>query len=98
MKSSKNNVKRIRFLIALVSANLVSMQPIQYIHHEGPFDFDVEGSEIIKAARLLLASCCIKGNCVCPPRWGQCKYLQAHHNYREKQARLQNAWRERKSS
>ncbi len=61
-------------------------------------EFTVYGHEIKLISRLVLASCCIKGHCVCPARWGQCKYLLAHNSYLEKKAQAfqPNVWHEEK--
>jgi hypothetical protein len=99
MKSLKNkdNNFKIKFFVCFLgligSYNIAAM-----LHPNGPFDFDTTGDEIKKAARLLLASCCIKGHCVCPARWGQCKYLLAHNSYLEKKAQVlqPNIWHEEK--
>lgn len=99
MKSLKNkdNNFKMKFFVCFFgligSYNIAAM-----LHPDGPFDFDATGDEIKKAARLLLASCCIKGHCVCPAQWGQCKYLLAHNSYLEKKSQpvQLNDWRQEK--
>lgn len=99
MKSLKNKDNNFKMKLLVCFFGLIgSYNIVAMLDPNGPFDFNAPGYEIKKAARLLLASCCIKGHCVCPVRWGPCKYLLAHHNYLEKKSQpvQLNDWRQEK--
>lgn len=97
MKSLKNNdsmklsMQLSRYLLLFAcTGNMLAMEPRLM-----PEEY-ITGEEILKVVRLLLACECIKGHCVCPRARAQCRYLDAHNNYREKQARARQLsnWRE----
>lgn len=92
---NKDNMKfsiqlSVYLLLLTCNSNRLAMEP-----RLTPEEY-ITGEEILKVVRLLLASECIKGHCVCPHNRAQCKYLDAHSNYREKQARARQLsnWRE----
>lgn len=94
LKNNDNMKLSIQFSVNLMLfasiAHMLAMEPRQLSEEY------ITGREISKLVRLLLASECIKGNCVCTHDRVQCRYLDAHNNYREKQApvRQRSNWLE----
>lgn len=82
MKNLKNNVKTLylwAFFISCVGcSSSFTMEPPNPWEDGGYID--VTGAQIRKAARLVLASLCMRGDCKCPS--GQlCNYIEARNRY-----------------
>lgn len=84
-------MKLLGYLLLLIySGNLLAMDRILI-----PEEY-ITGAELMKVVRLVLASCCVQGNCKCRPSKGKCKYLDAYNDYLEQKRSAQQLhnWRE----